>query len=56
MLKAVAITLLGMFLIVGADYNGSHGLSVWLAIPLTAGYVYMVGLVLKALIQDARRR
>lgn len=52
MLKALAITLLSCFLIVGADYAGTNGLSIWLGIPLTIGYVYMLAILVRYFIKN----
>lgn len=52
MLKALALTLTGMFLIIGSDYAGQNGLSIWLAIPLGISYLVMVAILIRAFINN----
>lgn len=49
MLKLSAALLTSMFLMVGSDYAGQHGLSIWLGIPLTIAYVALLAVVIRGL-------
>lgn len=54
MLKVIALQLLAIILIVGADYVGRHGNSYWLALPLALLYAGTVIAAIRFYVKNYR--